>query len=190
MLGAARVQIPENNLDDLHSSREEDGTSETMDPQDLLEDNIGFVRTKFDDEALFVFVFPEDVTGSVNLTLLSLFFWVTTTNLSLGLLMLGQIHYYESNEQREIFLLENCRVFTSPSGTAWIRFNRWIRENEVDVVTATMYTGEGTDHTTSILTKLLIVGANLVGIKSKGHAAKLNVEAQILKDLEDLLHLI
>ncbi|GKF34117.1 hypothetical protein Tco_0107317 [Tanacetum coccineum] len=36
MLGAAEVQIPENNLDNLHSSREEDGTSETMDPQDLL----------------------------------------------------------------------------------------------------------------------------------------------------------
>ncbi|GJU47437.1 hypothetical protein Tco_1204703 [Tanacetum coccineum] len=36
MLGAAVVQIPENNLDDLHSSREEDGTSETMDPQYLL----------------------------------------------------------------------------------------------------------------------------------------------------------
>ncbi|GJS03916.1 putative ribonuclease H-like domain-containing protein [Tanacetum coccineum] len=38
MLGAARVQIPENNLDNLHSSREEDGTLEIMDPQDLLED--------------------------------------------------------------------------------------------------------------------------------------------------------
>ncbi|GJY45325.1 hypothetical protein Tco_0434388 [Tanacetum coccineum] len=36
MLRAAGVQIPENNLDDLHSSREEYGTSETMDPQDLL----------------------------------------------------------------------------------------------------------------------------------------------------------
>ncbi|GJS33639.1 hypothetical protein Tco_0532021 [Tanacetum coccineum] len=36
MLGAVGVQIPENNLDDLDSSREEDGTSETMDPQDLL----------------------------------------------------------------------------------------------------------------------------------------------------------
>ncbi|GJU85241.1 hypothetical protein Tco_1292787 [Tanacetum coccineum] len=36
MLGAAGVQIPENNLEDLHSSREGDGTSETMDPQDLL----------------------------------------------------------------------------------------------------------------------------------------------------------
>ncbi|GKF61592.1 hypothetical protein Tco_0181646, partial [Tanacetum coccineum] len=33
MLEAARVQIPENNLDNLHSAREEDGTSETMDPQ-------------------------------------------------------------------------------------------------------------------------------------------------------------
>ncbi|GJW91731.1 hypothetical protein Tco_0169284 [Tanacetum coccineum] len=36
MLGAVEVQIRENNLDDLHSSREEDGTSETIDPQDLL----------------------------------------------------------------------------------------------------------------------------------------------------------
>ncbi|GJW41967.1 hypothetical protein Tco_0070766 [Tanacetum coccineum] len=36
MLEAAGVQIPENNLDDLHSSREEDGTSETIDPLDLL----------------------------------------------------------------------------------------------------------------------------------------------------------
>ncbi|GKG48645.1 hypothetical protein Tco_0512792, partial [Tanacetum coccineum] len=34
MLGTAEVKIPENNLDDL--STEEDGTSETMDPQDLL----------------------------------------------------------------------------------------------------------------------------------------------------------
>ncbi|GJR90035.1 retrovirus-related pol polyprotein from transposon TNT 1-94 [Tanacetum coccineum] len=32
ILGAAGVQIPENNLDDLHSSREEDGTSKTLDP--------------------------------------------------------------------------------------------------------------------------------------------------------------
>ncbi|GKE09147.1 hypothetical protein Tco_1412698, partial [Tanacetum coccineum] len=36
MLGAAEVQILENNLDDMHSSREEDGTLETVDPQDLL----------------------------------------------------------------------------------------------------------------------------------------------------------
>nr|GEU80467.1 hypothetical protein [Tanacetum cinerariifolium] len=117
MLGAARVQIPKNNLDDLHSSIEEDGTSKTMDPQDLLgsllladidliilgcdslalvdsftpvEDNIGLLKTRFDEEAIFVVVFPEDVTGSVNLTLLSLFFEVTVTNLALELLMLGQ----------------------------------------------------------------------------------------------------
>nr|GEV14404.1 integrase, catalytic region, zinc finger, CCHC-type, peptidase aspartic, catalytic [Tanacetum cinerariifolium] len=32
----AEVQIPKNNLDNLHSSREEDGTLETVDPQDLL----------------------------------------------------------------------------------------------------------------------------------------------------------
>ncbi|GKF11142.1 hypothetical protein Tco_0049068, partial [Tanacetum coccineum] len=36
MLGAVGVQIPKNNLDDLHLPRDEDGTSETMDPQDLL----------------------------------------------------------------------------------------------------------------------------------------------------------
>ncbi|GKG07352.1 hypothetical protein Tco_0330321, partial [Tanacetum coccineum] len=30
MLRAARVQIPENNLDDLRSSREEDGRSESL----------------------------------------------------------------------------------------------------------------------------------------------------------------
>ncbi|GJY42860.1 alpha/beta hydrolases superfamily protein [Tanacetum coccineum] len=36
MLGAAGVQIPENNLDDLQTSREEDGTLEIVDPHDLL----------------------------------------------------------------------------------------------------------------------------------------------------------
>ncbi|GKE20903.1 hypothetical protein Tco_1432415 [Tanacetum coccineum] len=143
MLGAAGVQIPENNLDNLHSSREEDGTSKTVDPQDLLglgvsvsrsvdflrgtsavvvilvqghtfptivkvrpvgcdslalvdgftpiEDNIGLLETRFDEEAVFVFVFLEDVTVSVNLTLLSLFFGVTATNLSHELLMPGQV---------------------------------------------------------------------------------------------------
>ncbi|GKD35096.1 hypothetical protein Tco_1250605, partial [Tanacetum coccineum] len=30
------VQIPENNLDNLQSLREEDGISETVDPQDCL----------------------------------------------------------------------------------------------------------------------------------------------------------
>ncbi|GKB58818.1 hypothetical protein Tco_0915004, partial [Tanacetum coccineum] len=142
MLGAAELQIPENNLDDLHSSREEDGTLETMDPQDLLgvllsrvvgflrgtlavvvilvkghacptivkvrpigcdplalvdsftpvEDNIDLLETKFDEEAIFMFVFLEDVTGSVNLSLLSLFFGITATNLSPELLMLGQVY--------------------------------------------------------------------------------------------------
>ncbi|GJY29144.1 hypothetical protein Tco_0404911 [Tanacetum coccineum] len=37
MLGAAGVQILEDNLDDMYALREEDGTSEIMDPQDLLE---------------------------------------------------------------------------------------------------------------------------------------------------------
>ncbi|GJY83914.1 hypothetical protein Tco_0497290 [Tanacetum coccineum] len=143
-------------MDDLHSSREEDGTSKTIDPQDLLgsllladidliilglgvsvsrvvgflrgtsavvvilvkghafptivkvrpvgcdplvlvddftpvEDNIGLLETMFDEEAVFVFVFPVDVMSLVNLTLLSLFFGVTATNLSLELLMLRQI---------------------------------------------------------------------------------------------------
>ncbi|GKD64183.1 hypothetical protein Tco_1306291 [Tanacetum coccineum] len=55
-----------------------------------VEDNIGLLETKFDEEAIFVFVFPEDVTGSVNLTLLSLFFGVTATNLSLEWLMLSK----------------------------------------------------------------------------------------------------
>ncbi|GKF74697.1 hypothetical protein Tco_0221029, partial [Tanacetum coccineum] len=54
-----------------------------------VEDNIGLLETRFNEEAVFMFVFPEDVTGSMNLTLLSLFFGVTATNLSLELLMLG-----------------------------------------------------------------------------------------------------
>ncbi|GKD79159.1 hypothetical protein Tco_1341780, partial [Tanacetum coccineum] len=33
MLGAAGVQIPQNNLDNLHTLREEDGTLETLDPR-------------------------------------------------------------------------------------------------------------------------------------------------------------
>nr|GEV35837.1 copia protein [Tanacetum cinerariifolium] len=40
VLGAVRVQIPENNLDNLHSSVEENGTLETVDLQDLLEVNL------------------------------------------------------------------------------------------------------------------------------------------------------
>ncbi|GJS82872.1 hypothetical protein Tco_0749413 [Tanacetum coccineum] len=34
MLGASRVQIPKNNLDNLQSIREEDGTLETVDSPD------------------------------------------------------------------------------------------------------------------------------------------------------------
>ncbi|GJT26538.1 hypothetical protein Tco_0906813 [Tanacetum coccineum] len=56
-----------------------------------VEDNIGLLETKFDKEEVFVFVFPEDVMGSVNLTLLSLFFGVTATNFSPELLILGQV---------------------------------------------------------------------------------------------------
>ncbi|GKA75014.1 hypothetical protein Tco_0781392 [Tanacetum coccineum] len=55
-----------------------------------VEDNIGLLETRFNEEAVFMFVVPEDVTGLVNLTLLSFFFGVTTTNLSLELLRLGQ----------------------------------------------------------------------------------------------------
>ncbi|GKD35195.1 hypothetical protein Tco_1250704 [Tanacetum coccineum] len=53
-----------------------------------VEDNTGLLETRFDEEAVFGFVFLDDVTGSVNLTLLSLFFGVTDTNLSLELFML------------------------------------------------------------------------------------------------------
>nr|GEV59632.1 hypothetical protein [Tanacetum cinerariifolium] len=83
ILGGAGVQIPENNLDDLHSSREEDGTSKIIDPQDLLgsllladidliilgcgplalvddfnpiEDNIGLLETWLDEEAVLCFL--------------------------------------------------------------------------------------------------------------------------------------
>nr|GEY41756.1 hypothetical protein [Tanacetum cinerariifolium] len=125
---AFRVQIPENNLENLHSSIEEDGTLETVDPQDLLgsflladknllilvlltgtlfldslgfccdllalvdmftpvEDNIGLLETMFDEDTVLMFVFLEDVTGSVNLTRLVLFIGVTTISLSAKLLM-------------------------------------------------------------------------------------------------------
>ncbi|GKB26975.1 hypothetical protein Tco_0866376 [Tanacetum coccineum] len=36
ILRASEVQIPQNNLDNLQSKREEDGTSETVDPKDCL----------------------------------------------------------------------------------------------------------------------------------------------------------
>nr|GEW10292.1 hypothetical protein [Tanacetum cinerariifolium] len=107
MLGAVRVQIPENNLNDLHLLREEDGTLETLDSSGLLgslllalidllilyflagtlvlnllgcdplalvvmftpvEDNRGLLETMFKEEASFVFLFPDDVADSENLT--------------------------------------------------------------------------------------------------------------------------
>nr|GEX62717.1 hypothetical protein [Tanacetum cinerariifolium] len=56
-----------------------------------VEDNACFLETRFDEEALFVIVFLEGVMGSANLTLLSLFFWVTATNFFLELLKLRQV---------------------------------------------------------------------------------------------------
>ncbi|GKD27436.1 hypothetical protein Tco_1233650, partial [Tanacetum coccineum] len=56
-----------------------------------IEDNIGLLETRFDVDVVFVIMFPEDVTGSVNLTLLSLFFGVTATNFPSVLLTLGQV---------------------------------------------------------------------------------------------------
>nr|GEX02845.1 hypothetical protein [Tanacetum cinerariifolium] len=49
-----------------------------------VNDNIGLLETRFNEEGIFVFVFPEDVTGSVNLTLLSFFFGVAATNYHLN----------------------------------------------------------------------------------------------------------
>nr|GEV48849.1 hypothetical protein [Tanacetum cinerariifolium] len=40
----------------------------------IIEDNACLLETRFDEESICVFVFPEDVMGLVNLTLLSLFF--------------------------------------------------------------------------------------------------------------------
>nr|GEV44843.1 hypothetical protein [Tanacetum cinerariifolium] len=143
VLGAARVQIPENNLDNLHSTVEEDGTFKTVDAQDLLglcallsrgmgllwgtivvvvilvkghafptivkvlpvgcdplalvgkftpvEDNIGLLETTFDEDVVLMGLFPDEVTGSVNLTFLVLFIRVTAISLSLKSLMQGHV---------------------------------------------------------------------------------------------------
>nr|GEY03279.1 retrovirus-related Pol polyprotein from transposon TNT 1-94 [Tanacetum cinerariifolium] len=58
-----------------------------------VENNAGLLKTRFDEEAVFVFVFPEDVTGCMNLILLAVFIGVTATNLPLEPLMLGQWIY-------------------------------------------------------------------------------------------------
>nr|GEZ49723.1 hypothetical protein [Tanacetum cinerariifolium] len=137
-----KVQIPENNLDNQHSSVEGDGTLETVDPQDLLglgvllsrgmgflkgtlavvvilvkghafptivkvlpvgcdplalvgkfthvEDIIGLLETTFDEDVVLMGMFPDEVTGSVNLTFLVLFIGVTAISLSPKLLMQRQ----------------------------------------------------------------------------------------------------
>ncbi|GKF30628.1 hypothetical protein Tco_0100426, partial [Tanacetum coccineum] len=56
-----------------------------------VEDNIGLLEVRSDVESMFGFVFAKDVTGSMNLTFLSLFIGVTTTNCSPELLILGQV---------------------------------------------------------------------------------------------------
>ncbi|GKD87430.1 hypothetical protein Tco_1358584 [Tanacetum coccineum] len=141
MLGAAGVQTPENNLDNLQSLREEDGTSEIIPEVGVttgaivvslggtalveiaqIDSNLAFLTecvtsvllTGFDLLALVVDFTPvevnkglleslvlresvcltillKDVTGSTNLTLLSLFIGVTTTNFSLGFGELGHV---------------------------------------------------------------------------------------------------
>nr|GFA39235.1 hypothetical protein [Tanacetum cinerariifolium] len=45
-----------------------------------VEDNISLLETTFDEDVVLMFVFPEDVMGSVNLTHLVLFIGVITIN--------------------------------------------------------------------------------------------------------------
>ncbi|GJT56517.1 hypothetical protein Tco_0991571 [Tanacetum coccineum] len=102
MLGAFGVQIPQNNLDNLRSLREEDGTSEIVDPPDYtgseeleilgfdplalvvlftpVEVNKGLLESLVLRESVCLLMFLEDVTGSAKLTFLSLFIGVTATN--------------------------------------------------------------------------------------------------------------
>nr|GFB24868.1 hypothetical protein [Tanacetum cinerariifolium] len=134
VLGEAGVQIPENNLDNLYSSVEDDGTLEIVNPQDLLglgvllsramgflrgtlavvvilvkghafstivkvlpvgydplalvgkftpvEDIKGLLETTFDEDVVLMGVYPDEVTGSINLTFLVLFIGVTAISLS------------------------------------------------------------------------------------------------------------
>nr|GEY02151.1 hypothetical protein [Tanacetum cinerariifolium] len=131
VLGAAEVQIPENNLDNLHSSIEKDGTLETVDLQDLLgsfllagcdplalvdkftpvEDNIGLLETTFNEVTVLMFVFPEDVTGSINLTRLVLFIRVTTISLSPKSLMYGQEIFQSDNSFSQQSVLSFDQLF-------------------------------------------------------------------------------
>ncbi|GJW23237.1 hypothetical protein Tco_0033859 [Tanacetum coccineum] len=78
MLRAAGVQIPENNLDGLHSLREEVGTSKTIDPQDLLGSGvyvsraIGFLR------GTTVFLVIREVLGTLYLRIVKVVEWITS----------------------------------------------------------------------------------------------------------------
>ncbi|GJU16129.1 hypothetical protein Tco_0260010 [Tanacetum coccineum] len=56
MLGAAGVQIPQNNLDNLRFTREEDGATGVLDPRDVL----GFVLLEIIDFAILGFL--EELT--------------------------------------------------------------------------------------------------------------------------------
>ncbi|GKC27427.1 hypothetical protein Tco_1034721 [Tanacetum coccineum] len=112
VLGEARVQIPQNNLDNLQSIREEeDGVTEVSDPRDvpgsillavidfatlyfLLGTDLGFdtlaqvecFTLVEDNRGLLVTLgmFPDDVTVSANQTVFFLLIGVTATNFSLG----------------------------------------------------------------------------------------------------------
>nr|GEY75346.1 hypothetical protein [Tanacetum cinerariifolium] len=55
-----------------------------------VEDNIGLLETTFNEYTVLTFLFPEDVTGSINLTRLVLFIGVTSISLSPKSLMQGQ----------------------------------------------------------------------------------------------------
>nr|GEZ46305.1 hypothetical protein [Tanacetum cinerariifolium] len=62
-----------------------------------VEDNAGLLETRFNEESVCVFLFPEDVMGLVNLTLFPCSLGVIATNFSLELLMLGQKIYKPTN---------------------------------------------------------------------------------------------
>nr|GEW99242.1 putative reverse transcriptase domain-containing protein [Tanacetum cinerariifolium] len=59
--------------------------------EDNKEDNKGLLETTFDEDAVLMGVFPDEVTGSVNLTFLVLFIEVTAISLSPKSLMQGQV---------------------------------------------------------------------------------------------------
>ncbi|GJX63281.1 hypothetical protein Tco_0296181 [Tanacetum coccineum] len=105
MLGAFRVQTPQNNSDNLKSIREEDGTLETVDspvwvgfdplaPVDSItpiESNKSWLESFGLWELTYFRVLLQDVTGSANLPFLSLFFGVRATNFSLGHVRQGHV---------------------------------------------------------------------------------------------------